>query len=281
VKHRNVAKLLARLNAKTSNLTGGGGGGRGEGDTAQVVAAALGLAAWSPGSQSAPAHRNPWRRLALQVFCLKWWPDTACAPARVRVRHVALEEVLVPHRVSVERYAAKGKERIDRYVARAQVYVEDTTPMSPAKREVLRLLATWTFRKWRRCAAWPALPEHIARRIDRRQHFWEGFLEAVFHEFCHPSVCPDCSGEGYTRANVLDPSQTRVIGIKKTPCEFCEGRGLVPRSATRRARALTLRREDFEDHFERIYTWQLNLLRYAEYVAARALSRALDEDSSS
>lgn len=270
MKHHNVQRLLGRLDA------GGGSGGTNSPD---VLAAAMGFAGWTRGSKHRDARRRPWVQLSIRVFCLKWWPDTAVGIERTMVRDIQLVKVPVPlPRIDQPFEYLPREPRKPRdcgFVMRSEVYTETETPMSAAKRELLRTLAAWTFQKWRR--RWPALPEAIVKRIATRDDFWEGFMEAVFDEFCNPTMCSVCAGEGLTRAVELDATRTKVVGIKKTLCAPCEGRGRVSRSATRRARTLTLRREDFEDHFERIYTWQLNLLRYAEDVAARALNRALDD----
>lgn len=307
---RNIAKALAKLHARVARFDPGSGGGQGQGDSPQMIAAAMGaVGAGKPGMQ-----------LALVLLSLKWWGDGVHGAERVVGRERPSWEYLTadgrtyPARLGPDGSPVTPRVRaevVDDLGARKVVTLDPGgQPLGPkypkamleaikagdyvAPRAVLRsgraiaayarpqttvaqamrhTLQDWLRRK-RRAGAWP-LPEKLIARIEARPSFWPEFVHAVLDEYCHPERCPTCLGHGKELS--LAPLDGKVAA-RIVVCTKCEGRGLAERGVERRAKAVGLRRDDFQTHLQPAYVWLLNLVRYLEYTAARALNRALDDE---
>lgn len=308
---RNIAKALAKLHARVASLDPGSGGQHGEGDSPQMIAAAMGsVGAGRPGMQ-----------LALVVLCLKWWgdgvhgaeravgrsrpsweyltPDGRSYPARLgpdgspvtpRVRAEVVDDSGATKVVTVDpggqplgpKYPKALLEAIQagnyappRAVLRSgRAVMAYARPQTTAAQAMRHTLQDWLRRK-RRAGAWP-LPERLVARIEARPSFWPDFVQAVLDEYCHPDRCPTCLGHG-KELNLAADDRGRVVS-RVIVCSKCEGRGLADRGVERRAKAVGLRRDDFQTNLQPAYVWLLNVVRHLEYTAARALNRALDDD---
>lgn len=93
-RHRNVAKLLARLGPRAPNLVPRKGGRhveRWEIEDGSAIAAALGMI----------AARGPGLAMAVMVLCLRWWPDSMLGPETIRRRDARLSQAVRPAMMAV------------------------------------------------------------------------------------------------------------------------------------------------------------------------------------
>ncbi len=289
---RNIAKALAKLHARVARFDPGSGGGQGEGDSPQMIAAAMGQV----------GARGPGYQLALVLLALKWWPDGVHGSRRVVKRSkpeweyvTAAGGTFAPKLANGSPLNADGAPLGPLYPKAVLTAVDEKGNKIPPPRAVLRSgraitaecrpqttslqaaqhqLTDWLVRKARR-GVWP-LPVPLIERINARPGFWGTFVQAVLDEYCFPDRCAQCLGHGkaLTVEGVGDRLKSKVI-----VCPKCEGRGLAERGVERRAQAVSMRRDDFQKHLQPAYVWLLNLVRHLEYTAARALNRALDDGS--
>lgn len=259
-----AVRLLARLAPKSMPRMPGQGGIPSL--TPQDIAAALGLA----------ARGGVRERLAVEVLCLRHWPEAfegplvrkvaaAAAPAAAEVQAVKPCGEVSRKRASPAPNVAKRVK-----ACRRGVEVLEYT-------RKLRLVALVAARARRQAqalrAASPEADAALAPKIAQ-DAFWEAIARAVLSEYAQPGPCQVCKGEGQ-QLRLIDgdaPDRARVgVGV----CEACFGAGAVAWSYKRRAKCVQVRAEFYRCWINPIHDRELTLLRELERDALRRFSLRL------
>lgn len=299
-RHRNVAKLMARLQTRSPNLVPrkGSGGHREVWDIEDGLTVAQGL--------GNVASKSPGMSLAVTVLCLRWWPEYVLGPEVVR--SIAAppdgktpQQVLgygmrpdsggnrctlyghreLPESVQVVSVALKtgyGKRErpqlgSDKKPVMVQRTVEHTARRQTYRPAMLPLARTVNLALQRKLV-WSAMPEKVAKRVLSAL---EGGLltQSLLHEYVFPNHCVRCHGYGEilrTRNEDGTPCPAAIV-----PCPVCIGQGVMARGVSRRARDLEMRTSNYHAHVQPAYDAVLGLLRHLEGRAARALVRVLGD----
>lgn len=258
-----AAKLLARLAPKSMPRMPGQGGIPSL--TPQDIAAALGLA----------ARGSVRDRLAVEVLCLRHWPEAFEGP---EVRKVAAAPASaadtsspVPRRERVSRRRASPESDVAKRVAACRRGVQ-----AVEYSRKLRLVALVAARARRQAQALaqssPEAEAALAPRIAQGA-FWEAVARAVLAEYAQPRPCVVCKGVGHRLRLVADT--TRKVRAEFASCEGCHGQGTTAWSYKRRAKAVGVRGEFYRVWINTLHERELAVLRELEREALRRFSQRL------
>jgi hypothetical protein len=254
-------RLLARLAPKSMPLMPGRGGAPSL--TPQDIAAALGLAA-----------RGSLRdRLAVEVLCLRHWPEAFEGP---QVRTVA--------KVSATHSAAAATSPVRK--RRATSAIDAAKREDAQRRDVqrleygrkLRLVALLAARARRQVQARAANAPEAAVALGPRlaqDAFWEALARAILAEYAQPQPCPVCKGQGQQLRLTRDAQRPGKVRAALALCEACVGAGTAARSYKRRAKEVRVRAEWYRLWINPIHERELALLRGLERDALRQFSQRL------
>lgn len=260
-----AARLLARLAPKSMPRMPGQGGIPSL--TPQDIAAALGLA----------ARGSVRDRLAVEVLCLRHWPEAFEGP---EVRKIAAEAT--PAATDAE--AAKVRGRVSRKrspqdpaaAKRVDACRRGVHALEHARK--LRLIALVAARARRqamlRAAALPEAEAALGARIALGA-FWEAVARAVLTEYAQPSPCQVCKGRGQQLRLVNDANVAGRVRAELAACEACHGEGTTAWSYKRRAKAVGVRAEFYRVWVNALHERELVLLRELERDALRRFSARL------
>lgn len=260
-----AARLLARLAPKSMPRMPGQGGIPSL--TPQDIAAALGLAA-----RGSARHR-----LAVEVLCLRHWPEAFEGP---QVRKVAA----APAPAADAAAKPNGRERVSR--KRISPEAEVAQRVAACRRGVdaleyarKRRLVAWVAARARRQAqaradASPEAQAALAPKIAQGA-FWEAVARAVLAEFAQPRPCPVCKGVGHRLRVVAATDATRKLRAELAPCEGCHGQGTAAWSYKRRAQAVGVRAEIYRLWINPMHEGELTMLRELERDALLRFSQCL------
>lgn len=259
-----AVRLLARLAPKSMPRMPGQGGIPSL--TPQDIAAALGLA----------ARGGVRERLAVEVLCLRHWPEAFEGPL---VRKVAATAAPAAEEVqAVKPHGKVGRKRTTpapTVAKRVEAYKRGVEALEYARK--LRLVALVAARARRQAQAVRAASVEaegaLAPRIAQGA-FWEAVARAVLNEYAQPSPCQVCKGEGQQLCLVDGDAPGRVrLGVRV--CEGCLGAGTMPWSYKRRAKQVQVRAEFYRIWINPIHDRELMLLRELERDALRRFSQRL------
>ncbi len=260
-----AARLLARLAPKSMPRMPGQGGIPSL--TPQDIAAALGLA----------ARGSVRDRLAVEVLCLRHWPEAFDGP---QVRKVAA----VPAPAADSAPTAKARGRVSRkrttpdpdVAKRVEACRRGVHALEHARK--LRLIALVAARARRqaqaRIAASPEAEVALRARIAQSA-FWEAVARAVLAEYAQPSPCQVCKGRGQQLRLLDDANAPGKVRAELAACEACHGEGTAAWSYKRRAKAVGVRAEFYRLWVNAIHERELMLLRELERDALRRFSLRL------
>ena len=262
-----AAKLLARLAPKSMPRMPGQGGIPSL--TPQDIAAALGLA----------ARGSVRDRLAVEVLCLRHWPEAFEGP---EVRKIAAVPVPVPAPAADASSPVPRRERVSR--RRVSPESDVAKRVAACRRGVqaveysrkLRLVALVAARARRQAQALaqssPEAEAALAPRIAQGA-FWEAVARAVLAEYAQPRPCAVCKGVGHRLRLVADT--TRKVRADFASCESCHGLGTTAWSYKRRAKAVGVRGEFYRVWINALHERELAVLRELEREALRRFSQRL------
>lgn len=276
-RHRNVRKLMARLNPKVMGFRPGMGGTPLE--TAIDVAAAAGMA----GHSSAP------HQLAVLALCLRWWPGMFEGPNQVvgyrTVTHKETRTVL-------------GEKLVHKWQERIAIEAPGETA---AFQRIVSLLVTCIGRRILRdhelhhahldaClvaqyagTAAPRKPRLHGHPLTEPQlekylnpTFLHEWARAVIAEYRHPNHCQACQTWGRLgEVPRFAKEHGQIVGVRWEVCETCIGQGVLAWSAHRRAKELGIGVHPFRQLLAPHHNGALALLRTLEDRGAAALLHRL------
>jgi hypothetical protein len=259
-RHRNVAKLLTRLQPKAPSFVPrkGSEGHREVWDIEDGVTIA--------GALGAVAAKGPGPAFAVTVLCLRWWPEYVFGPevARAGVK----ETIMLPGRAEV---SADGKVKGFR---QTQVQVDRGYTRRQSFRPALLPLLGFANHGFARKLPWDTMPDPIEKRVHGAHERGE-LVACLLDEYVNPNHCIRCHGYGQVLRTKNEDGQPAPVAI--VDCPVCIGQGHMPWGLGRRAKAIKMRAEDYGKHVAPAYSAVLGLFRHLEGRAARALIAVLGD----
>lgn len=259
-RHRNVAKLMTRLQPKAPSLVPrkGSEGHREVWDIEDGVTIAGGL--------GAVAARGPGLAFAVTVLCLRWWPEYVIGPETVRVR--SQKELVLPGRV------LKDEDKTSIRFRPVTIKVDDRVTRQRSFRPQLLPLLGFANRGFARKLAWDTMPDPIRTRVGNALDKGE-LVASLLDEYVNPNHCIRCHGYGQVLRTKDEDGKPVPVAI--VDCPVCIGQGHMPWGVGRRAKAIGMRAEDYGKHVAPAYSTVLGLFRHLEGRAARALVAVLGD----
>lgn len=266
-RHRNVAKLLTRLQPKAPSFVPrkGSEGHREVWDIEDGVTIA--------GALGAVAAKGPGPAFAVTVLCLRWWPEYVFGPEVVQVHGRKL--AAVPLKVGYGRTERVVKSEVDGKLAPVLIKrgVEEATRRQSFRPALLPLLG-FANRGFARKLPWDTMPPAIQKRVLAAHERGE-LVASLLDEYVNPNFCTRCHGYGQilrTKDEDGVPVPAEIVD-----CPVCIGQGHMPWGIGRRAKAIGMRADDYNKHVQQAYVAVLGLFRHLEGRAARAFVKALGD----
>lgn len=277
----NVAKLLARLIARSPALSSSAGGGHGTGMPDMDAPTIAGAIGWA--RRSCP--------LGVEILCLRWWPGYASTTTgqqqgkdmAVRTRR-RMTETVVRLRSGLEVRNTTATSIPERRRASTGATRQAVHNAEAIHRILVRLVAKrWYYPNGEDGKSAPALgflpPSYMNLLRARHGGTDDGIIlhlvRCVLDEFVAPSACRTCRGDGVK----LDTRKVegKPVESKHTTCPECLGHGTVDHGINRRARSLGIRAAVYQHDLDHVYRWLLGVLRTLEQQGTRAVLKALKE----
>lgn len=250
-KSKNLPKMMARLNPKGLNLTGGSGGA--PEFTPEDVAAALGWA----------AAQGPGPKLAVTVVELRLWPG-AHEGAKVTVGH----RTLTHYGERIKGGVLKGKR--SKWVEKIPVEAPTETASFQFVANVLANGLRMGIQRLYRPQSQPRargdvllrMPDSLFMRIVGSGELLGKWSRAVIEEYRRPHHCTNCTNHGKAGSvPKLVEERGKIVGVKWDTCPRCDGRGTTDWGSGRRAACIEVRRADFANYLSPHHNDALTLLR--------------------
>lgn len=268
-----AARLLTRLAPKSMPRMPGQGGIPSL--TPQDIAAALGLAA-----------RGRLRdRMAVEVLCLRHWPEAFEGP---QVRRVPTPPMPATEaaRAADTPEAATDRKRVSRrrkppvptLAARVAACRRGVDAMEYPRKQ--RLIAFVAARARRHAQQRMAGSVEVAAALGPKiaqDAFWEALARAVLAEYAQPNPCPTCKGLGQRLRLRVDANARSRMRAELALCETCHGAGAMAWSYKRRAKAVQVRAEFYRVWVNALHTQEVALLREMEREGLRRFAACLYE----
>lgn len=264
-RYSSAARLLARLAPKSMPRMPGQGGVPNL--TPQDIAAALGLAAQG-------SLRD---RIAVDVLCLRHWPEAFEGPAIRRIVPISVSTTTdEPATVTPKRVSRKRATPAQAAMARVEACRHGVQASEHArKRRLVALVAARARRHAQQhAAASTDADAALAPRIAQ-DAFWEAVARAVLAEYAQPNPCQVCSGRGQQLRLVDDACVRGRVRAELAACTACLGEGTTAWSYKRRAKAVQVRAEFYRVWVNTIHERELALLRQLERDALRRFATKL------
>lgn len=260
-----AAKLLARLAPKSMPRMPGQGGVPAL--TPQDIAAALGFA----------ARGSVHDRLAVEVLCLRHWPEAFEGPQARKVAADSTPMTGSPTTATArERVSRKRPSHESTAARRVEACRQGVQPIEHhRKRRLVALVAARARRQALGCMA--ASPEAAAALGARSAQtaFWEAVARAILAEYAQPNPCQICKGRGQLLRLKADPESRGKVCAELCACEGCHGGGTAAWSYKRRAKAVGVRAEFYRLWVNAMHERELSLLRELERHALQRFSARL------
>lgn len=253
-----LARLLVRLNPKSVPMTPGSGGGGGLLSlTAQDVAAALGAA----------ARRSEKDRIAVDVLCMKHWPELFDGVEVTNSAHFReVTTTRTTKRIGKEEKTTTRSERIS---------LAHRAPTRSARR-LTYLIAMRAARKfYAKYEKDEALRTEFANRMPIHPAMWLKLALSVVNEYRAPNYCQTCKGNEFIKILVDDPQSRHKVKLVEEMCPTCMGSGTLSWSYKRRAKSMQIRAETYRLYLQPIHESEIALLRALEIRGAMATLRFL------
>jgi len=184
--------------------------------------------------------------LGREVFCALWWPDGA----RLSRRDLLGKVTRIVGEEWRRQAQALAEARIDLGIAHAIAGWGHHT--SPEQRRNIDAAARALEARKRRC--WPdKLPDRLP-----------AILESVLEEIAMPNLCAQCGGRAQA-----------IVGALLVKCSVCDGRGTLPVSDRKRARAIGVDESTYRETWRDCYGWIYRTVADAENEAAKGMASAL------
>lgn len=263
-KSKNLPKMMAKLNPKSLNLTGGAGGT--PDFTPEDVAAALG---WASAAGPGP-------KLAVTVVELRLWPGAHEGP-QVTVGY----RELVHYGKRIK--AGKGKGKRSSWVELIPVEGPAETPSFQFVANILAARLRMRFLKFYRPESEPRVRGDIRPRMPDSLYarIVDGELpgrwsRCVIEEFRRPHHCANCTNHGKAGSvPKLVEERGKIVGVKWDTCPRCAGMGTTAWGSGRRAEHLKVRRVDFANHLGEHHNDALTFLREMDQRGTTLIKRRL------